>query len=110
MQFKHYLYKGEGSVPQPSSSVLEASARNENDVVFFSAAECPFAQRVNLCLHFYLKAVLANLTHYEFPLHMKRPDWFRELNPNDKVPVLIHKGKTLFESSVIVEYLNFFWR
>lgn len=35
-----------------------------------------------------------------------KPQWFRDLSPLGKVPVLETKGTTLFESQVIAEYLE----
>ena len=35
-----------------------------------------------------------------------KPDWFLKLSPLGKVPVLVHGDDVLFESHVILEYLN----
>ena len=35
-----------------------------------------------------------------------KPDWFRQLSPLGKVPLLQVDGETLFESAVILEYLE----
>jgi glutathione S-transferase len=62
---------------------------------------CPFVQRARIVLaerdipHELLFIDLAN-----------RPDWFLEISPTGKVPVLCVEGKPLFESTAIIEYLN----
>ncbi len=68
----------------------------------YSMAVCPFAQRARIALR--LKGVEFGLTQLEIrgPL----PDWFLQLNPQGQVPVLLHEGRPLNESSVIVEYLE----
>ena len=35
-----------------------------------------------------------------------KPDWFLEISPYGKVPVLRHNGAVIFESAVINEYLE----
>ncbi|MDP2619552.1 MAG: glutathione S-transferase family protein [Hyphomicrobiales bacterium] len=38
--------------------------------------------------------------------HDHLSDWYLKLNPNGVVPTLIHDGRPVFESSVIMEYLD----
>lgn len=38
--------------------------------------------------------------------HDHLSDWYLKLNPNGVVPTLIHDGRSVFESSVILEYLD----
>jgi len=38
--------------------------------------------------------------------HDHLSDWYLKLNPNGVVPTLIHDGKSVFESSVIIQYLD----
>jgi glutathione S-transferase len=63
---------------------------------------CPYAQRAAI-------ALLENDVQFErlnIDLNNK-PDWFLELSPLGKVPVLLVNDETvLFESSVIAEYIN----
>lgn len=33
-------------------------------------------------------------------------DWYLAINPNGVVPALVHDGKTIIDSSVIIEYLE----
>lgn len=66
-----------------------------------SFKHCPFVQ----------KAVLALLSkNIEFDVEYidveNPPEWFRKISPLGKVPVLLIGDDVLFESSVIVEYLD----
>ncbi len=62
---------------------------------------CPFVQRAAIALAekgvpFTRKTIdLAN-----------KPDWFLRISPLGKVPVLVADGEAIFESGVIVEYLE----
>jgi glutathione S-transferase len=62
---------------------------------------CPFVQRA---------AIMLLEKHIEFDINYvdikHPPDWFLEISPLGKVPVLRVDGKVLFESAVIVEYLD----
>ena len=62
---------------------------------------CPFVQRARI--------VLAEryIPHeIRFIDLADRPDWFLEISPTGKVPVLCVSGKPLFESTAIIEFLN----
>lgn len=62
---------------------------------------CPFVQRsVITLLH---KNVDFDITYIDLD---NRPSWFQEISPRGKVPLLKTKGKVLFESAVINEYLD----
>lgn len=62
---------------------------------------CPFVQRSAIALN--LKGVEYSLTH----INLKEPpDWFKDISPLGKVPVLLVDGRPLFESAVILEYLD----
>lgn len=62
---------------------------------------CPYVQRARIVLD------EKSIPHaIEFIDLANRPDWFRELSPLGKVPVLLVDGTPLFESAVIVEYLD----
>ncbi len=68
----------------------------------YSIAVCPFAQRTRILLK--LKGVAFDLT--EIDITQPRPEWFLKLNPLGQVPVIVHEGRVLNESSVINEYLD----
>lgn len=62
---------------------------------------CPFVQRVAIVLH------QKNIEHdIEYIDLAKPPEWFLELSPFKKVPILQIDGDVLWESSVINEYLD----
>ncbi len=71
------------------------------DLTLVSFDLCPYVQRAAIALAekgvpFERRAVdLAN-----------RPDWFKAISPLGKVPLLRVGGEVLFESAVIVEYLE----
>ena len=62
---------------------------------------CPFVQRAVIVLlekHINFDIAYIDIKH--------PPDWFLQISPFAKVPVLRVDGKVLFESAVIVEYLD----
>jgi glutathione S-transferase len=62
---------------------------------------CPFVQRARIVL------AERDIPHeLRFIDLANRPDWFLEISPTGKVPVLCVAGKPLFESTAIIEYLN----
>lgn len=66
-----------------------------------SFALCPYVQRA--------RAILAekNIEHeVKFIDLDSPPDWFFDVSPMEKVPVLLVDGEALFESMVICEYLD----
>lgn len=67
-----------------------------------SAHTCPYVQRVTIAL----KEKNIDFKHHFIDLKNK-PEWFVELSPFGKVPLLkISDNKVLFESQVINEYLD----
>lgn len=62
---------------------------------------CPYVQRARIVLD--EKSIQHEI---EFIDLANRPEWFRELSPLGMVPVLLVDGAPLFESAVIVEYLD----
>lgn len=62
---------------------------------------CPFVQRAVITL--LEKGVPFERTYIDLA---NKPDWFLQLSPTGKVPVLQVDDATLFESSVIAEYLD----
>ncbi len=71
------------------------------NIELISAAVCPFAQRTRMVLH--EKAIDFKLTEIDLS---NKPDWFDEVSPYGKVPVLKHGDTVLYESAIVNEYLN----
>jgi glutathione S-transferase len=71
------------------------------DVEIISSSTCPFAQRTRMAL--IEKGIDHELTAIDLN---DKPDWFLEISPYGKVPVLRHNGAEIFESAVINEYLE----
>lgn len=72
------------------------------DLVIYSLAACPYAQRTRTLLG--LKGIAHELV--EIDITKPRPDWFLKINPTGQVPALLHHGRPLNELSVINEYLE----
>lgn len=70
-------------------------------VELYSYAACPFAQRTRMVLA--EKAIDYQL--HEVDLY-DRPDNWREISPTGKVPLLRHDGATIYESTIINQYLD----
>tara|TARA_R110002110_G_scaffold415612_2_gene651629 strand:- start:95030 stop:95737 length:708 start_codon:yes stop_codon:yes gene_type:complete len=70
-------------------------------VEIISSATCPFAQRARMAL--IEKGIDFELTAIDLN---DKPEWFLEISPYGKVPVLRHNGAAIFESAVINEYLE----
>jgi len=66
-----------------------------------SAGTCPFAQRTRMVL--LEKGIDFSLTEIDLDA---KPDWFLEISPYAKVPVIRHGDAVLWESAVINEYLE----
>jgi glutathione S-transferase len=75
------------------------SAHKNLELVSFKV--CPFVQRSVIALN--EKNVDFKLTHI---MPGDEPDWFKDVSPLGKVPVLLVDGQPLFESAVISEYLD----
>lgn len=70
-------------------------------VQIFSAMGCPYAQRSRLTL--LEKGVPFEVTEIDL---QNKPDWFLEISPYGKVPVLKHGDDRVWESAVVNEYLE----
>jgi len=70
-------------------------------VDLYSASVCPFAHRTRLTLM--EKEIDFQLT--EIDLNNK-PDWFSDVSPYGKVPVIKHGNYRIWESAIINEYLD----
>ena len=62
---------------------------------------CPYVHRAAILLH--EKGVA--FTRREIDLKNK-PDWFLQVSPYGKVPLLLVEGTALFESTAICEFLD----
>ena len=67
----------------------------------YSASVCPFAHRTRLTL---MEKGL-DFQLIEIDLNNK-PDWFSEVSPYGKVPVIKHQENRIWESAIINEYLK----
>jgi glutathione S-transferase len=70
-------------------------------IQLISFKTCPFVQRAVITLKH--KNIDFDITYIDLA---EPPDWFLELSPLAKVPVLKVDGEVLFESAVINEYLD----
>jgi glutathione S-transferase len=70
-------------------------------IELISFKTCPFVQRAAITLGY--KNVEHSVTFIDLA---DPPDWFLEISPLGKVPVLKVDGEVLFESAVINEYLD----
>lgn len=75
------------------------SAPRKLELISFKT--CPFVQRSVIALN--EKGVDYTLTHIDLD---DLPDWFKAISPLGKVPVLLVDDKPVFESAVILEYLD----
>ena len=71
------------------------------DVELFSFEACPYAQRTRMAL--IEKGIEFSLTEVDL---YNKPDWWKELSPYGKVPLIRHNGDIVFESRIINEYLE----
>jgi glutathione S-transferase len=63
---------------------------------------CPYVHRVATCL-------INNSIDYDLiyiDIYGDRPSWFSDVSPLGRVPVLIVNGRSIYESNVILNYLN----
>lgn len=72
-----------------------------SEVELFSFEACPYAQRTRMML--IEKDIDVSLTEVDL---YNRPDWWKELSPHGKVPLVRHNGDIVYESRIINEYLE----
>ncbi|MEX0304883.1 MAG: glutathione S-transferase family protein [Leisingera sp.] len=72
-----------------------------SDLHLISHHLCPYVQRAVIVLS--EKSIPHSRTYIDLA---DKPDWFRELSPLGRVPLLETGGRVLFESQVIAEYLD----
>ncbi len=72
-----------------------------NTLELISFKVCPYVQRSVIAL---------NLKHVDYQLTYvnphEPPEWFKNVSPLGKVPVLLVNSRPVFESAVILEYLD----
>lgn len=83
-------------------AVVKEAENAADKPVLYSMAVCPFAQRTEIVLRH--KGVAYQATQID--ISQPRPPELLTLNPLGKVPVLLHRGRALNESSIINEYLD----
>jgi glutathione S-transferase len=71
------------------------------EIKIYSAAGCPYAHRTRLAL--LEKGVDFTLTEIDL---QNKPDWFKDISPYGKVPVIQHDSDRVWESTIINEYLD----
>jgi glutathione S-transferase len=71
------------------------------DIELFSFEACPFAQRTRMMM--IEKGIDCSLTEVDL---YNKPDWWKELSPHGKVPLIRHNGEIVYESRIINEYLE----
>ncbi|EFJ13586.1 hypothetical protein SELMODRAFT_122091 [Selaginella moellendorffii] len=80
-------------------------ASSDQDVTLLSSWASPFSMRAKLAL------LLKGIEHEDLPQDLgNKSKILLESNPvHKKVPVLIHKGKPIAESAIIVHYIDEVW-
>lgn len=67
----------------------------------YGANVCPFVHRVRLTL------AEKDLEHEYVAIDLRnKPDWYHDVLPSGKVPLLEHEGNRIWESAVVCEYLE----
>ena len=72
-----------------------------SEIELFSYEACPYAQRTRMML--IEKGLDFSLTEVDL---YNKPDWWKELSPHGKVPLIRHNGDIVYESRIINEYLE----
>ena len=71
------------------------------EIELLSYEACPYAQRTRMAL--IEKGIDFTLTEVDL---YNKPEWFKQLSPYGKVPLLRHQGQIVYESRIINEYLE----
>lgn len=74
---------------------------NSDELVLISHTLCPYVQRAAIAL------AEKNIPFTRIDIDLSnKPDWFLEISPLGKVPLLRQGDHVIFESSVILEYIE----
>jgi len=73
-------------------------------ISLYSNASCPYAQRTRIALM--EKGIEFDFTEIDLS---NKPEWFTDVSPTGKVPVMIHDDQRLYESAIINEYIDEVW-
>lgn len=85
---------------------LSTTASNMSEVVVFEHPLSPYVQSVKIALRekgVEFRKVLPT------GIGGQTPEEFRAISPRSEVPAFVHKNATLFETPVILEYINDTW-
>ncbi|CAO3634581.1 unnamed protein product [Mucor hiemalis] len=74
---------------------------SNDKITLYNATICPFAQRAVIAL----KETGVDYETVDIDL-LNKPEWYKDVNPETKVPALSVEGQNIAESLVIIEYIN----
>eukprot|EP01084_Bolivina_argentea_P131866 232697_1 len=94
------LVDNECSAEQKESTTMNRIA-SKSSVKLYTSWFCPFAQRVRMALE--LKQI--PYEYVEVDPYNKTGEWL-ERNPRGLVPTLYHNNQYIYESSIVLEYLD----
>lgn len=90
---------GSSDIEAPMKSTPTSSSHAKLELVSFDL--CPYVHRSTTLLH--EKGVDFDLKYIDLK---KKPDWFLEISPRGKVPVLLVDGTPVFESTAINDFVD----
>eukprot|EP00698_Gefionella_okellyi_P016239 TRINITY_DN4641_c0_g1_i1.p1 TRINITY_DN4641_c0_g1~~TRINITY_DN4641_c0_g1_i1.p1 ORF type:complete len:235 (-),score=33.98 TRINITY_DN4641_c0_g1_i1:63-767(-) len=84
-----------------ADSIRPAEINTAGKLTLLSMSQCPYAQRARLAL------AVKGIEHHLFNVDLKnKPQWFFDLNPNGQVPTVVYNGEVVYESTIVMEYLD----
>ncbi|CAG5131122.1 unnamed protein product [Candidula unifasciata] len=78
---------------------------NKKEVQLYTAWFCPFAQRAWMAL----LEKNVDFEYIETDPYNKTPE-FLAVNPRGLVPAIVHKGRSIYESTICIEYVDEVWQ